>query len=124
MKDESQVQSEVRLALADHRALAYRNNVGAGKLENGNFIRWGLCNDSKQLNAQYKSGDLIGGRKRLITPDMVGTTILQFASWECKPEGWKYTGTDREAAQMRWRDLILLNGGHAQFTTSAQDLQF
>ena len=49
----------------------WRNNVGVLKDERGVPIRFGLANTSKAVNGELKSGDLIGIRPVLITPDMV-----------------------------------------------------
>lgn len=115
---ESDVQSRVRLAAARHGILLWRNNVGAGKLGNGSFVRWGLCNDTSLLNDKVKSADLIGIRPVVITQAHVGSTIGQFVSLECKREGWKYSGTKREAAQKHWLEVIQAAGGDARFITS------
>ena len=120
---EALVQQRVRASVASQGAMTWRNNVGATKARCPDCnapqvpIRFGLANDSSRLNKRIKSSDLIGCIPRQITPAMVGTTIGQFASIECKREGWTYTGTDREAGQAAWLGLILQLGGFAQFTT-------
>lgn len=114
---ESRVQSNVRLLAAENDAKLWRNNVGVLTNEDGRPVRYGLANDSPALNKRLKSGDLIGWRRRLITHDMVGTTIAQFTSRECKPAGWKFTGTPREKAQAAWAQLVTIEGGDARFTT-------
>lgn len=116
---EAGVQSRVRLAAAKQGIRAWRNNLGACYDENGNFIRYGLANDSKQVNERIKSGDLIGIKTVLITPVMVGSFIGQFWSRECKPGDWRYTGTDREIAQKAWAELIVSLGGDAAFTNGS-----
>jgi hypothetical protein len=115
--NESEVQSQVRLEAAHKHVYLWRNNIGAGKLQNGSFVRWGLANDSAALNAVLKSADLIGIRRVLITQDMVGKIIGQFVSRECKPMGWHYSGTLEEAAQLKWKMLITDMGGDAEFVT-------
>lgn len=120
---EALVQQQVRTSMASQGAMAWRNNVGATKARCPDCnasqvpIRFGLANDSSRLNKRIKSSDLIGCIPRVITPAMVGTTIGQFASLECKRAGWKYTGTDREAGQAAWLALISRLGGFARFTT-------
>lgn len=93
----------------------WRNNVGATYAQNGSFIRYGLANESVALNQQIKSADLIGIRPVFVTAEMIGTTIGQFVSREIKKPNWKYTGTEREQAQLRWAELILSLGGDACF---------
>lgn len=130
---EARVQSEVRLEASGKGVHVWRNNVGAGTIAPerctccgaptvGRPIRWGLANDSSKLNAVLKSADLIGGRSTLITPDMVGTTLLRFVSRECKPEGWKPDNSERTKAQIAWRDLINRLGGDAAIVTAVGSL--
>ena len=114
---EAAVQNAVRLeaSRAGHRL--WRNNLGAGKLENGSYVRWGLCNDSPAINAIMKSSDLIGIKRVLITQDMVGSHIGQFWSVEAKHAQWKYRGDSHEVAQLRWIEQIVALGGCGQFST-------
>lgn len=114
---ESAAQAEVRLEASEKGARLFRNNVGATYDERGNFIRYGLANDSKALNDKVKSGDLIGIRPILITPQHVGKTIGQFVSREIKAPGWRYTNTPREQAQFQWATIITGLGGDACFAT-------
>jgi hypothetical protein len=115
---ESEVQKRVRLEGAKLGVHLWRNNVGAGKLaDGGRFIRFGLANDSPALNKVVKSGDLIGGRPILVTPDMVGTTVLRFTSREIKRAGWKFSGTLEECAQLQWCNLINSLGGDAKIVS-------
>lgn len=123
-KSEAYVQSRIRLesARADPPMLLWRNNVGAGKLSNGSFIRWGLANESKALNERLKSADLIGIRAVIVTPAMVGRKFGQFVSRECKSEGWSYSGSMREIAQLAWATLINSFGGDAAIVKATGSL--
>lgn len=114
---EAAVSNQVRLDAARNGIYLWRNNVGACVDKRGRSIRYGLCNDSKQLNERIKSADLIGIKPVLITPDLVGSTIGQFVSRECKEPGWQYSGTDRERAQLAWAELCMSLGADATFTT-------
>ena len=116
-RSEAAVSNDVRLEASGLGIKLWRNNVGAGKLEDGSFVRWGLCNDSAALNKICKSADLIGIRPVEITQAHVGHTIGQFVSRECKRAGWKYTGSHREIAQLRWAETINSMGGDAKFAT-------
>lgn len=96
----------------------WRNNLGGHHDESGRFIRYGIANDSAAVNRMVKSGDLIGGRPVLIGPEHIGTTIMQFVSLEGKRPGWRFNPNNpREAAQMRWAELVNGMGGYAVFTT-------
>ena len=115
---EASVQARVRLAAARAGDALWRNNVGAGYLSGGAFVRFGLANDSAAVNANLKSADLIGIRPVLVTPEHVGTIIGRFVSRECKTAGWRFHPNDeREAAQQRWADLVNRLGGDAAFST-------
>ena len=114
---EAGAQQRVRLQAAREGVVLWRNNVGAAQLADGSFIRWGLANDSSQLNERFKSADLVGIRPVLVGPEHVGRTLGVFVSREVKAPGWRYTATPRELAQKAWADLILAHGGDAAFTT-------
>ena len=109
---EAAVQAEIRLEASRQGCLLFRNNVG---MDTQTFVRFGLANDSAQLNARLKSADLIGIRPVVITPAHVGRTLGVFLSREVKAAGWHWGGTDREQAQLRWAELIMSMGGDAAF---------
>jgi hypothetical protein len=114
---EAAVQSQVRLEGSRKGIHLFRNNVGAMYDEAGNFVRFGLANDSAAMNKVVKSGDLIGIRPVLITERHLGSVIGQFVSREIKAGGWRYAGTEREQAQLAWAQLIIANGGDASFAS-------
>lgn len=118
---EAAVQVRTRVAVSRLGWRVWRNNVGGGKV-NGQFMRWGLANDSHGLNASIKSGDLIGIRPVLVTPQHVGQTIGQFVSLECKATDWRFAGTEREVAQQKWAQLVISLGGHARFVADERDV--
>lgn len=103
---EMAVQNAVRLEASRKGLWLGRNNVGALQDERGRWVRFGLANDSKQMNRRIKSADLIGLRPG-----------GQFVSREVKEPGWKYTGTGREPAQLAWITLVASLGGDAAFAT-------
>jgi len=123
-KSEAFVQSLIRLeaARAVPPCYLWRNNIGAGKLSNGSFVRWGLANDSRKLNERLKSGDLVGIRSIMVTSAMVGHRFGQFVSRECKREDWKYSGSLEENAQLAWATLINSLGGDAQIVKATGTL--
>lgn len=119
---ETAVVQKARIVASSRGDRAWRNNRGACQDKTGRHIRYGLANDSKELNEIIKSSDLIGIKRRLITPADVGTTIGQFASYECKKPGWKYTATPRERGQLAWLALIISLGGIGKFITDGEDI--
>ncbi len=120
---EAATQPQIRLAAAQAGWNLYRNNVGALLDERGRPIRFGLANDSPQLNKRLKSGDLIGWRSFTVTPEWVGHRIAQFVSVECKASDWRLIPSDeRGQAQLAWARLVERAGGHAGFARGAADL--
>ena len=119
---EAAVQAAVRLEAARKGVRLFRNNVGALIDSRGVPVRYGLANDSKQVNEVMKSADLIGWRPLLIGPQHVGTVVAQFVSREVKEVGWRYTGKDREPAQLAWAQLVTSGGGDAAFCTGVGTL--
>ena len=110
---EAAVINQLRLEASKKGLRLWRNNNGATMDEKGNFIRFGLANDSKAVNDRIKSSDLIG-----IRPLQVGGIVIgQFVAREVKAANWKYTGTKREQAQLRYLQLVASLGGDAQFAT-------
>lgn len=120
---ESNVQSRIRLAAPAAGMRLWRNNVGALVDDRGVPVRFGLANDTKALNEKLKSGDLIGWRRIVVSPAMVGQTVAQFVSIECKWSDWQPgESPEREAAQMRWATLVAAEGGYARFCKGPQEL--
>lgn len=114
---EAYSQSAIRLEAPRYGIWLGRNNVGALLDKRGVPVRYGLANESAQQNAVIKSGDLIGIRPVVITATMVGCTIGQFISRECKRPGWTYEGDAHEQAQANWAALVIKYGGDAKFAT-------
>lgn len=108
---EASVQNAIRLEGARRGARLFRNNSGAYQDERGNFIRYGLMNESKSVNSVCKSADLIG----------ISNTG-QFLAYEVKRPGWHFTATPREVAQQNFLNLIVSLGGRAKFITSVGEL--
>ena len=114
---EARVQSLIRLEAPLYDVTLWRNNVGVLLDATGRPVRYGLANDSRALNEVLKSSDLIGWRPVTVTPDMVGRRLALFVSRECKPGGWRFSGTPREVAQRAWIDLVNQAGGDAAFAS-------
>ena len=113
---ESAIQTRVRLEASKIGARLWRNNTGVDTSE-GKFVRYGLCNESQKMNELIKGSDLIGIKPVLITQAMVGTTIGQFMAREVKNGDWKFTGTPRELAQLKFLEIVNGLGGDGKFTT-------
>lgn len=114
---EAAMQVEVRLEAAQKGVDLYRNNVGALLDQRGVPVRYGLANETKAENQAVKSADLIGWRRVVITPEMVGRPIAQFVSREVKHHGWRWSGDAHELAQSRWLLLVAIAGGDAAFAS-------
>lgn len=131
-KTEQWAQQQVRFRAAERGIWAMRNNVGAtpAKLElhcprcqfdftqKQQPVRYGLANDSAQLNDKVKSSDLILAIPRVITPAMVGTTFCQFGAVEVKHPGWHWgERLADEVAQLAFGVKIAQMGGVFTFST-------
>jgi len=121
-KSEAAVQTECRLKASSSGDRLWRNNVGVAQRMDGVPVRYGLCNESKKMNSMIKSSDLIGIKRAFITPEMVGTFIGQFMAIEVKKADWKYTGTDREKAQLAFHTIVNNTGGYAKFINNVENM--
>ncbi|RZJ26199.1 MAG: hypothetical protein EOO54_03790 [Haliea sp.] len=119
---EAAVSNRLRIAVSQAGHRVFRNNVGALLDDRGVPVRYGLANDSRQMNERIKSADLIGWRRLLILPQHVGQHVAQFYSLEAKEVGWTYSATKHEQAQLAWAQLVNGAGGYARFSTSEHDL--
>ena len=115
-KSEAFVQSLVKLRASQQGVIVTRNNVGALiPKDSKRPIRFGLWNESEEMNDLIKSPDLVGIRKTLVEPHHVGTFMAVWWARECKEPGWYYTGEGREPAQKACIDMINAAGGDAAF---------
>jgi len=123
MASESLTQQQTRQVFIEATmGQMWRNNSGAYQDEYGNFIRYGLCNESEQQNKKFKSSDLIGITPTLITGDMVGYYLGVFTALEIKKPGWHLTpGDKRGQAQANFHRLVKDACGFAGFVTDPQD---
>lgn len=114
---ESSNQNLTRIDAARHGCTLWRNNVGALLDEKGRLVRYGLANESKEMNRLIKSSDLIGIRPITITAEHVGSVIGQFVAREEKELGWQYAADPRESAQLAFINFVNAKGGDAKFNS-------
>lgn len=122
---ESSVQQRIRLDAPNFNIELYRNNSGSLQDSTGRWVRYGLANESKALNEEIKSSDLIG-----ITPvvayiqDIGWVTLGVFTAIETKPSDWKFNQSDKRAiAQAKFHDIVRKAGGFAGFATCVEDFR-
>lgn len=124
MTSETAVQQHIRLDASNMGVDLWRNNSGALPDETGRMIRYGLANDSSVLNKEIKSSDLIGIKPTLIMPHHVGHILGIFTAVETKRSDWTLKPDDeRAAAQQRFIDIVLKNGGLAGFARSVDEFR-
>lgn len=118
---ETNIQQQIRIASHQMHCPLLRNNSGACRDDTGRMIRYGLGNDSAKINKVFKSSDLIGIRRVMVTPEMVGTVVGLFWAVEVKVPGWRMD--DRAKAQQNFGDWVRTHGGLFQFATSKEDIE-
>lgn len=118
---EAAAQAAIRLEAPRQHCTLWRNNVGAAQDRHGRPVRYGLANDSGELNRSVKSSDLIGMVPLLIRREHVGTSVAVFAAFEVKKPGWVYRRTERERAQLRYMNLVRMAGGCTGFVRSSAE---
>jgi hypothetical protein len=117
-ESEASIKNKIRLEASSKGARLWINNVGAFSTINGDFVRYGLANESSRQNKHIKSSDLIGIKPIEITQEHLGLKIGQFLCREVKRSNWRYADTEHEKAQLNWIRLINSLGGDAAFVTS------
>ena len=120
---EQDVQNTIRLEASKQGCRLFRNNVGGLYNKRGDFVRYGLGNDSAAVNKVLKSSDLIGITPVRIGIEHVGRVLGVFTSIEVKHTDWVYRLTPHELAQLAWINLIKDNGGFAGFAANIGDFQ-
>lgn len=107
-KAEHIIQAEIQLVLSENGVPVFRNNTGAYKTADGNYVRFGVGGNG--------GSDLIGITPIRITPDMVGKTVGVFTAIEVKSK----TGRATEQ-QVNFIKSIEKQGGLAGVARSAAD---
>lgn len=83
---ESQIMTDIRLALSKGDVRLFRNNVGVLRDAKGHYVQYGLA---------VGSADLVGWRTVRITRDMVGMSLAQFVALEVKRPGGRVSPPQR-----------------------------
>lgn len=124
MKKEGTVSADAQYMVAQLDGLPMRNNVGVTFDAEGRAIRYGLLNESKRVNDQYKSSDLICILPVKIQQYHVGRVMGLFAALETKRHGWTLKPSDAHAqAQLRFHNLVRQYGGLAGFITDPEQVK-
>ena len=109
MPSEQTIQQEIRIACSNGDTRLFRNNTGTLKDQHGRPVSFGLCKGS---------ADLIGWKRVMVTPDMVGQQVAVFLSIEVKTP----TGRIRPE-QQAWLETVQAAGGIAGVARSVEDAQ-
>ena len=115
------MQDAAQLEIQELGGVLWRNNIGVDR-SSVRPVRYGLCNDSKQLNAVCKSSDLIGIVPVVVTADMVGKTLGVFVAVEAKKPGWTMGGDKHTVAQGNFIIEVIKKGGIGCFVNSVGGL--
>jgi len=119
--NEAQLQAWIRTQAPHHNALLMRNNSGVlVNHDTGRPVRFGVGNDSAQLNSVFKSSDLIGITQH--TCDC-GKVYGVFTALEVKTPGWKFNANNPvHVAQNNFLKEVRNRGGIAEFISSPHEL--
>lgn len=118
---EEGVQALLRVTAPKVSHSLWRNNKGAMQDKTGRVVRYGLGHDSKKLDEVWKSSDLIGITRVLITPEYLNRVLGVFTAVEVKTPGWKGPKDDHERAQARFLATVESMGGIGMFATSKEE---
>jgi hypothetical protein len=103
----------------------FRNSVGlawagrAAQGKNAEGARVAILEAPRRIayGLAVGSSDLVGWRPVVITPDMVGKTIAQFVSVECKTKAYGKTTPEQDT----WMDNVAQAGGAAFLAREESD---
>lgn len=105
---ETTILQQCRIAAHKYGLQLFRNNCGSLEDKKGRWVQFGLAKGS---------GDLIGYKSVVITPEMVGKKLAIFTSVEVKVPGKKLT-----PAQENWMREVRRAGGIADVVHSPDEL--
>jgi hypothetical protein len=121
--DESFVQQQVQAGAMHFGCTLLRNNNGACTDNTGRLVRYGLGHTSPKQ--EFKSSDLIGITKTLVTQEMVGTYVGIFTALEIKKPEWNCNKKldDREVKQNNFLQWVISMGGIGAFCNKVDNLK-
>lgn len=117
---ETNINAEIMLESSQRGTPLLRNNSGVLPDRQGRPVRFGLGNESKEVNKIFKSSDLIGIYPVRITQEMVGSTVGLFFAVESKKPGWRFD--ERAQAQQNFGRWVQRHGGLFTFATGPGDV--
>jgi len=108
--NETSILKRIMLKCSRGASRLFRNNVGQYKTDEGDWVRYGVCNPG--------GSDLIGWTQVLITPDHVGKTLAVFTALEVKAKRGKTTTN-----QLAFISMVKMAGGIADVVRSEDDAE-
>jgi len=128
MNTEKQIYQKIRIQSVKHKCILFPNpngNAYTGKpttvspaeitLQNYRRIKFGLIKGAS---------DLIGLTEKVITKDMVGSTVAIFTAIEVKKEGWTVPKNNKHyEEQKNFIDQVVSRGGIAGFSSSVEEFE-
>jgi VRR-NUC domain len=104
---ESQIQTNIRIAINQGRTRAFRNNIAKLQVR-GAWLNYGIPGPG--------GSDLIGWHSMTIRPEHVGRTVAVFLAVECKSATGKPS-----PQQTNFLDFVATSGGIAGIARSPAD---
>lgn len=112
MNKETPVMQAIRLSIGGIKGIRlFRNSVGALADRFGKWIEYGLGKGTS---------DLIGWKRVIVTPEMVGHPIAVFVAIEVKAPGGR-TNKERMQQQINFLETVAADGGLAGIAFSVAD---
>ncbi len=111
-REETNLSTRLQALAKHYRSRLWRNTVGRLQDKRGTWVTYGLG---------VGSSDLIGYRVVLVTPEMVGQKIAQFACVEVKKPGRDTTDPEHRRRQEQWIAAVVADGGVGGIVRSEEE---
>ena len=108
--NETEILNKIKTKLSKLGFTIFRNNVGAWRAKNGQYIKYGLCKGSS---------DLIGWKPIVVTQEMVGKLVAIFSAIEVKRPSKSITSDE----QINFIKSVKEAGGIGVIAKSEDDLE-